>query len=209
MLNAIPSTTTRSTIANNLSTTTNSTASLANLTTLPTPTPPSTPPSLKTHNNCTPQPPTTIWTFYTSPSIHSASTTATTPPLYTPIFTTHTASYVGTSYLGHTELPTYNTTTCAHLCTASTPCRSFNIYYERAPALDPECDARSVIKCALWAERLDVRRVTNGGYEEGGFEIVIAGSNGYEFVGESSGTRGRRRVGWLGGLGVLVAVVLG
>jgi hypothetical protein len=64
------------------------------------------------------------------------------------------------------------------------PCQGFNIYFERSPAiqLGPKCRksaSRTIIKCALWGEPLRIEGAKNIGYREWDFDVVIAGSNGY------------------------------
>ncbi|KAG9187280.1 hypothetical protein G6011_05151 [Alternaria panax] len=66
-------------------------------------------------------------------------------------------------------------------------CNSFNIYFERSPAINlgSECkiaESRTLIKCALWGEKdMQEEGVTNIGYQEWDFQVVIAGSNGYRY----------------------------
>lgn len=77
--------------------------------------------------------------------------------------------------------PTYTPTLPTQVC------NSFNIYFERSPAINlgPECknaDSRTIIKCALWGEGdMQKEGATNTGYREWDFEVVIAGSNGYRY----------------------------
>ena len=155
--------------------------------------------------------------FYHSPEIHDAAASAAIPPGYVQSFASANGSFVGTQYLGHFELQSYNTLACSKRCnewgrlgnllsdgpgnqTAAAVfeigdntvagradeqvCQSFNVYFERSPAiqLGPECrdsTSRTIIKCALWGEPLRIEGATNVGYKEWDFDVAIAGSNGY------------------------------
>jgi hypothetical protein len=75
-------------------------------------------------SDCQPQPATygptptddTLHSFHTSPSIRSPALSALTPPTYSLAFRGANASYVGTTYLGHYELESYDTRECARRC---------------------------------------------------------------------------------------------
>ncbi|USP80254.1 hypothetical protein yc1106_07528 [Curvularia clavata] len=163
--------------------------------------------------------------FRLSPEVHNVAVNAAIPSGYNQSFAFANGSFVGTQYLGHYELQSYDTLECAKRCNewgqsvnstnggsttqagAQNPdqtnattmengeagherqtqeqlCQSFNVYFERSPAihLGPECreaESRTVIKCALWAEPLRIEGATNIGYREWDFDVAIAGSNGY------------------------------
>ncbi|EMD66110.1 hypothetical protein COCSADRAFT_137372 [Bipolaris sorokiniana ND90Pr] len=121
--------------------------------------------------------------FYYSPEIRHAAENAPIPPGYIESFVSANGSFVGSHYLGHYELKSFDTlegTEPGH----DQICQGFNTYFERAPAirLGPECresTSRTIIKCALWGEPLRIEGAKNIGYREWEFDVVIAGSNGY------------------------------
>ncbi|KAH7363671.1 hypothetical protein BKA66DRAFT_392497, partial [Pyrenochaeta sp. MPI-SDFR-AT-0127] len=109
---------------------------------------------------------------------------APTPNGWASVFINKTASSKGGSYISYLVLESYNTTDCAARCEQISECKAINIYFERTPTLylGYECqDAPSmtVIKCAFWGEKLLAANVKNWGYRDWNFEVVMAGSNGY------------------------------
>lgn len=64
-----------------------------------------------------------------------AANSATTPDQYALAYKNLSASSNGYSYMGYTTLKTYDTVGCAALCTKTSGCNAFNIYYERAPTV--------------------------------------------------------------------------
>lgn len=63
-------------------------------------------------------------------------------------------------------------------------CSSFNLYYERAPSVDPtvECPnpaSETVLKCVYYGGPVSEASTTNDGQWRRDFQVVIAGSNGY------------------------------
>ncbi|KAF1942963.1 hypothetical protein EJ02DRAFT_344380 [Clathrospora elynae] len=136
-----------------------------------------------------------IWHFYESPAIHSIVKAAQIPSGYIQAFGLEEASYLGSDYLGHYELESYDPLNCSMRCDEygqiggqpggqKESCRGINIYFERSPSLHlgPECrdaPSRNVIKCALWGEKLHAKYAKNRGFSNWDFEVIIAGSNGY------------------------------
>ncbi|ENI01868.1 hypothetical protein COCC4DRAFT_147315 [Bipolaris maydis ATCC 48331] len=121
--------------------------------------------------------------FSYSSEIRHAAENAPIPPGYIESFVSANGSFVGSHYLGHYELKSFDTlegTESGH----DQICQGFNTYFERAPAirLGPGCResaSRTIIKCALWGESLRIEGAKNIGYREWDFDVVIAGSNGY------------------------------
>lgn len=63
----------------------------------------------------------------------------------------------------------------------------FNVYYERDPTQKPagKCTnpaSTTYIKCALYGSSLNSSTATNSGQWQKDFEVVVAGSNGYDKV---------------------------
>jgi len=87
-------------------------------------------------------------------------------------------------YMGYSTLDSYDAGVCASRCNAVTGCLSFNIYYERDPAVDATDDyplpaSVTVIKCVYWGGAITPGSPTNVGQYRKQFHVVIAGSNGY------------------------------
>jgi hypothetical protein len=151
----------------------------------------------------------------------SLSRNATTPTNYTLAFTSRRASYTGVKYLGHFELESYDPANCSSRCDDwgittdsghTGTCRAINIYFECAPSLQSseECEnppGRTLIKCALWGSEVREKGLTNRGYKEGEFQVVITGSNGYNKGLEHEGSGAARRSGVV--LGEMWAAMLG
>ncbi|KAF2211635.1 hypothetical protein CERZMDRAFT_68374 [Cercospora zeae-maydis SCOH1-5] len=122
--------------------------------------------------------------------IKDAALQASTPSGYTQIFQNLQAAFQGDSYLTYKNLDSYSPEACAAFCD-SEKCSSFNIYFERAPSVNPNTDANNqtancpnppsttYIRCALYGAAIDGKGATNSGQFRGQFQVVIAGSNGY------------------------------
>jgi len=83
-------------------------------------------------------------------------------------------------------LTSYDVASCAAFCDNTTTCTSFNIYVERDPSLNPSTEfccpnpaSVTNYKCTLWGSIIDNTTATNAGGWRDGFDVVIAGSNGY------------------------------
>ncbi|PNS19017.1 hypothetical protein CAC42_6112 [Sphaceloma murrayae] len=123
--------------------------------------------------------------FVSNPTFTVPSLRATTPANYTLTFSGLNAASQPYGYLGYTLFQTYDVAACAALCTASPLCLSFNIYFQRSPSVvpGPTClNPPSVtrIKCALWGGPAPPSSATNAGQWRADFQLVIAGSNGYQ-----------------------------
>lgn len=93
---------------------------------------------------------------------------------------------MGLGYLGVQYLKAYDTAQCAALCNDRPTCGSFNLYFERLPLQDPSVQggcpnppSTTHIKCVLWRGDLTKDSASNTGERRADFEVVIAGSNGY------------------------------
>jgi hypothetical protein len=160
-----------------------------------------------------------MWGFYNSSEIHDAAMNARVSLRYTQAYGFAKASYTGAHYLGHFELESYDPLNCSMRCDEYSSraigltnedgqtdqvkeyktCRGINVYFERSPALHlgPKCKSspsRTIIKCALWGESLDHKHATNTGYTDWGFDVVIAGSNGYNLRDEGKTSVGTRSI---------------
>lgn len=91
------------------------------------------------------------------------------------------------AFLGGYSLPSYNVSQCGSLCDGTAGCKSFNVYYERNPTLNP-ADAcpdpapLANIVCTIWGASVNETQLTNVGQWRSSFAVVIAGSNGYTKV---------------------------
>lgn len=86
--------------------------------------------------------------------------------------------------MGLYTLMSYNTTQCAGYCNSTTGCEAINIYFERDPVVNPgpNCPnppASTNIKCTLWGSPVSAATATNEGQYRDQFEVVIAGSDGF------------------------------
>lgn len=121
------------------------------------------------------------------------SSKAPTPKGYARTFQSLTGSCEAGSYLGLFFLKTYDPYACQQRCDSHPDgCTSFNIYFERDPAVDagPACPnppSFTTIRCTLWKNTLMTKEGAGnvGQYrlpeDANGqaFHVVIAGSNGY------------------------------
>ncbi|KAH7372156.1 hypothetical protein BKA64DRAFT_767871 [Cadophora sp. MPI-SDFR-AT-0126] len=123
--------------------------------------------------------------FQSNEDFSNFATSATTPTNYTPAFVNLNAATRGNNYMGSTLLTTYEPSQCASFCSQTVGCSAFNLYFERDPSLDPNAvgcpNPTSVtnIKCILWGNALTDETATNAGQFRNSFQVVIAGSNGY------------------------------
>lgn len=120
-----------------------------------------------------------------NPQWASDANGATTPSGYSLVYQNAAGSSERVyGYMGYSTLDSYNVNTCASRCTAVSGCLSFNIYYERDPAVDATDDyplpaSTTVIKCVYWGGAITASSPTNVGQYRKQFHVVIAGSNGY------------------------------
>lgn len=115
------------------------------------------------------------------------------PNGYTRIFTNYNGSMTGAGYLGLYTLESYDVPYCASLCNSVTDCLSFNLFYERDPQYNPAATclnppAFTNIKCTLWGLPSSKASATNYGQYREQFEVVIAGSNGYNLASPTPAT---------------------
>ena len=153
-------------------------------------------------DNCAPQPsgngphvePDNVATFLAYPAFSTAANGASTPKGYVNTFKNLQASSSANSYLGLYTLSSYDVAGCSQWCDNTTLCTAFNIYVERDPSLNPsasQCSNPASItnyKCTLWGSSLDSTTATNAGGWRGSFQVVIAGSNGYDKSNNTSPT---------------------
>ncbi|KAH0025912.1 hypothetical protein KCU78_g4558, partial [Aureobasidium melanogenum] len=94
------------------------------------------------------------------------------------------ASVSGCSYQGYKTYQTYDVTQAAADCKNIAGCKGFNIFYERDPTKDPGSGcpnpaSTTVIKVSFWGNLIGENLATNKGQYRDQFQVVIAGSNGY------------------------------
>jgi hypothetical protein len=88
-------------------------------------------------------------------------------------------------YLTYYTLKSYNASACAAKCDDLSQCMGFNLYFERAPVVDPNdasCanpNSTTLIKCAVYGYPVTGTTATNIGQMRNQFKVVITGSNGY------------------------------
>lgn len=128
--------------------------------------------------------PDTVEAFEAYPEFKTQALAATAPG-YVSTFTNYNASVSANTYLGLTTLQTYDAPGCAKLCDNKDLCTGFNIFVERDPALNPSenCTQPASItnyKCTLWGSGVNLESATNYGQYRGQFQVVIAGSDGFE-----------------------------
>ncbi|KAJ8068397.1 hypothetical protein OCU04_003957 [Sclerotinia nivalis] len=116
-----------------------------------------------------------------------AANSALTPSGYTRSFVNLHASNNALKYMGFTQLPTYDTASCADKCSAITGCNAFNLYFERDPIVDPGANCTNPssmtnVKCVFWGGSIDAKTAVNDGQWRSKFRVVIAGSNGYNLA---------------------------
>ncbi|KAI5246139.1 hypothetical protein E4T43_02706 [Aureobasidium subglaciale] len=107
------------------------------------------------------------------------------PSGYVQTFSNLTASNSADGYIGFTLMNSYDVATCGSKCLAIDGCNSFNIYFERDPQVDPSVAGCSNpnstvnVKCVFWQGAVTVDNANNYGQMRDGFQVVVAGSNGY------------------------------
>ncbi|TKX22475.1 hypothetical protein C1H76_5257 [Elsinoe australis] len=114
----------------------------------------------------------------------AASKAAVTPSGYSWLWQGFYASTNADWYMSYTVHNTYNVSTCAAICDLTAGCQSFNIFYERSPALAPAAacqnpTAFTTIKCTYWNQYLETKHASNFGQWRQAFAVVVAGSNAY------------------------------
>ncbi|GKT46303.1 uncharacterized protein ColSpa_06484 [Colletotrichum spaethianum] len=130
--------------------------------------------------------PDTVEAFEAYEEFHQDALTAKTPTGYASTFKDLNASVNANSYLGLYTLKSYDVAQCASLCDSTNLCTGINIYVERDPSINPagcSCTNPASIsnyKCTLWGSGVDKAAAVNYGEWRDGFQVVIAGSNGYE-----------------------------
>lgn len=140
---------------------------------------------------CSPQPsgagpvpsPDTADAFLASPEISAAAAAATAPDGYYSTFSNLKASNNAYGLLGFRTLDAYDADACAARCNSDDNCSGFNLYFERAPSVDPGtgCEdppSTTAIKCVWWGGLVNKDNALNDGQWRGQFHVVIAGSNG-------------------------------
>lgn len=132
--------------------------------------------------------PDTADAFEANQVYHKLAQSAATPSGYALTFKDLNASVNANSYMGLYTLESYDVAGCAAKCDAQDLCTAFNLYIERDPMWNPDqcsCTGEDVssitnYKCTLWGSGVQPAAAVNFGETRSGFEVVIAGSNGYE-----------------------------
>ncbi|KAH0536583.1 hypothetical protein FGG08_006567 [Glutinoglossum americanum] len=157
------------------------------------------PPSIrkKRDGGCEPQPagsgpvpyPDSPEAFLASSDIASTAGSAATPASYSQSFSNLNGSISSLGYMGLYTLTSYDVALCASKCNNAYPCQAFNIYFERDPTVNPSYGSAcpnppslTNIKCTLWGYPVYAETAKNTGQWRSQFQVVIAGSNGYNRV---------------------------
>lgn len=122
--------------------------------------------------------------FLVDPNLSTTSAAALSPAGYTSSFTSAYGSLTAQTYLGYSQLYSYNTSACAASCDSNPSCTGFNIYFERDPTLDPGATclnptAAVSVRCALWGNAVNSAQAQNIGEVRNQFMVLVQGSNGY------------------------------
>ncbi|CAD0085761.1 unnamed protein product [Aureobasidium mustum] len=129
--------------------------------------------------------PDTAAAFAADPFYGIQALAATLPTGYVQTFSNLTASNSADQYVGFTLMNSYDVAACGQQCTSMSGCNSFNIYFERDPQYDPSVagcsnpSSTTNIKCVFWGGAVTAANANNFGQMRDGFNVVIAGSNGY------------------------------
>ncbi|PNS21071.1 hypothetical protein CAC42_3408 [Sphaceloma murrayae] len=134
--------------------------------------------------------------FHSMASAAPTSVPSTEGAAYRQVFRDLDGTISAASYLGLHTLQTYNVAQCAALCDEVKLCTSFNIYIERDPSQSPRANnstgqnvggsqcpnpaSQTNYKCTLWGSRITASQATNKKQAQYDFQIVFAGSNGYD-----------------------------
>ncbi|KAB8291843.1 hypothetical protein EYC80_006625 [Monilinia laxa] len=116
-----------------------------------------------------------------------SANSASTPAGYTRSFVNLKASNNALKYMGFTQLPTYDTASCARECSHISGCNSFNLYFERDPTVNPGANCTNPspmtnVKCVFWGSSIYSSTAVNDGQWRSKFQVAIAGSNGYNIA---------------------------
>ncbi|KAL9136180.1 MAG: hypothetical protein Q9175_002613 [Cornicularia normoerica] len=147
----------------------------------------------KRDGDCSPYPagsgpvptPDTPAAFQSDPDFASMAKNAPTPDGYVLVFNKLGASLQASNYMGLYTLTSYDTLTCASKCDQASGCSAFNVYLERDPTVNanavscPNPPSTTNYKCTLWGAPVSSAEATNSGQYQDSFQVVIAGSNGY------------------------------
>ncbi|KAG4442416.1 hypothetical protein IFR05_002118 [Cadophora sp. M221] len=106
-------------------------------------------------------------------------------PGYTATFRNLNATVNANTYLGLTTIVSYDAPLCAECCNNKTLCTAFNLYVERDPSLNLSGNCTNLpsitnYKCTLWGSSVDAASANNFGQNRDSFQVVIAGSDGFE-----------------------------
>ncbi|KAH6660297.1 hypothetical protein BKA67DRAFT_641420 [Truncatella angustata] len=127
--------------------------------------------------------PDTPGAFLADPDFSSVAIDAQTPSGFVRSSLNLRGSNSAYASMGHTALDSYDSQTCANKCRAITGCmRSISIS-SATHLFCPDPPSTIVIKCVFWGGPVLNTNANNEGQWRSKFEIVIAGSNGYNTAG--------------------------
>ncbi|KAL1625880.1 hypothetical protein SLS56_007119 [Neofusicoccum ribis] len=124
-------------------------------------------------------------------SAAASGSSASAPAQYSKVFTGLQGATQQAGYRGVYTLDSYSASDCAAHCNNDPWCMAFNLYVERDPTIRPDypeqgvCSdpaSTAIVKCTLYGYPISDTTATNTGQWQGGFHVVIAGSNGYNKI---------------------------
>ncbi|GAB7363785.1 hypothetical protein MBLNU230_g4353t1 [Neophaeotheca triangularis] len=123
--------------------------------------------------------------FQASNELAATANGAVTPSGYTLQFSNKQASNNAYGYMGYSNLDSYDTQQCASRCTEYVGCMAFNIFFQRNPSVEPAAACQNPapvtnIRCVYWGGPVSEANCNNYGETRENFQVVIAGSNGYQ-----------------------------
>lgn len=172
---------------------------------------------------CAPQPdgygpvstPDTPDAFANNPEWTKDALGAVTPKGFTQSFKNLNGSVSAAHYLGLLTYKTYDVQSCANACSCTEGCSAFNFFIERDPSQNPtnnDNNAPTVwgtncpnpasmtsFKCTLWGGPITAADATNYGQYREQFDVLIAGSNGYDATPDNGDCTPKPQPGWGGG----------
>ncbi|PNS21259.1 hypothetical protein CAC42_1038 [Sphaceloma murrayae] len=141
---------------------------------------------------CTPLPkgygpvssPDTAASFKSNTNYDQIAAAADVPQGYTLSFSGLRGATEGEGYLGYYTLKSYDTIGCQSYCDRTKGCQGFNVYLERDPIVNPGPNCKNpsstvLYKCSLWGLPVVPATAKNEGQWRYDFNVLIAGSNGY------------------------------
>lgn len=122
--------------------------------------------------------------FAANPIYNQTALAANVPSGYALAFGPNQGATSASNYITYYTLDSFDPYACQQKCDAIQTCYSYNLYMERDPTQDAGDNclnpaSTTNIKCSLWGSQIDQTTATNNGQWRRDFQVVIAGSMGY------------------------------